>query len=316
MYQELKNNWQPSATLDNLKLRAEFYQKIRAFFSARNVLEVETPLLCQHTVTDPHIESFQVKNKQTYYLQTSPEYAMKRLLAAGSGPIFQICKAFRQEESGSQHNPEFTMLEWYRPGFNHHDLMNEIDHFFQYVLDTMPADKISYRNLFLTNLSIDPINAELTALHNLIQHHNISVDLTHIDYDTALQILLTHLIEPKIGLEKPLFVFDFPASQAALSKINGKVAERFEAYINGKEVANGFNELTNATEQKNRFVENQTLRDQHNQYVPNIDRYLIDALDYGLPDCAGVAIGLDRLLMQLAKTNYIQDVISFTWEKA
>jgi len=316
MYHASKINWQPSATLENIKLRAAFYKKIRAFFSVRDVLEVETPLLCQHTVTEPNIESFQVKNTPTYFLQTSPEYAMKRLLAAGSGPIFQICKAFRQEESGSQHNPEFTMLEWYRPGFNHHDLMNEIDLFFQHVLATNPADKISYQDLFLTHLSVDPLNSDLNSLHAIIKQHAISVDLTDIDYDTSLQILLTHLIEPKLGVEKPLFIYDFPSSQAALAKINGKVGERFEAYINGKEVANGFHELCDAKEQEMRFFENQKQRLANNQFVPAIDTHLIHALLHGLPDCAGVAIGLDRLLMQLSHANHIHSVISFNWERA
>ena len=311
-----KNNWQPTATLENIKQRAALYQKIRAFFAQRNVLEVDTPLLSQHTVTDPHIESFQVKSTPTYFLQTSPEYAMKRLLAANSGPIYQICKAFRQEESGSQHNPEFTMLEWYRPGFNHHDLINEIDLFFQSVLDTKPAEKISYQQLFLDHLSIDPLTAELQTLHNAIIQNNISLDLSDIDFDTALQILLTHLIEPKLGIEKPLFIYNFPASQAALSKINGVVAERFEAYINGKEVANGFHELNNGNEQTSRFEKDQSHRKANQQFIPEIDQRLIDALNADFPDCAGVAIGLDRLLMHLTNAKHIQEVISFSWESA
>lgn len=317
-----KNNWQPTAPLTNIKLRADFYRKVRAFFSERDILEVETPLLCQHCVTDPHIESFPVNTgvtfsqKKHYFLQTSPEYAMKRLLAAGSGAIYQICKAFRQEESGSQHNPEFTMLEWYRPGYDHHDLMNEIDLFFQATLNCQPADKISYQQLFLTHLSIDPLNISLSALYKKIEAHHIDISLENIDHDTALQILLTHLIEPKLGIDNPLFIYDFPASQAALAKINGPIAQRFEAYINGKEVANGFHELSNADEQEKRFQQDQAQRKKNTQHIPEIDQRFIQALDHGLPDCAGVAIGLDRLLMTLAGINHIDQVITFPWARA
>lgn len=322
----LLQNWKPSAAHQNLKLRAELYTKIRAFFAERNILEVETPLLCKHTVTDPHIESFSVPlspNSQlptpNYYLQTSPEYAMKRLLCAGSGAIYQITKSFRVGESGHQHNPEFTMLEWYRPDFNHHDLMNEIDLFLQTILHTLPAEKISYRDLFLQYLNINPFEIKLNALKKLITEKNIHVDINHIDHDTALQILLSHLIEPSMGIEKPLFLYDFPVTQAALSKIRNDaqpVAERFELYMNGSEIANGFHELTNATEQQHRFEKNQSVRRENNQTVPAIDHYFIDALAFGFPNCAGVAIGIDRLLMQYAKTNNIQDVIGFPFDRA
>jgi len=317
----LNRNWQPTTTHHHLKLRAELYTKIRAFFNQRNILEVETPLLCKHTVTDPHIESFfvPIDSHTNYYLQTSPEYAMKRLLCVGSGAIYQITKSFRIGESGRQHNPEFTMLEWYRPGFNHHDLMDEIDLFLQTILQTPPAEKISYRDLFLQHLNIDPFQIALNDLKKLIAEKNISVDTTDIDHDTALQILLSHFIEPTMGIKKPLFLYDFPVSQAALSKIRNDaqpVAERFELYMNGAEIANGFHELTDATEQKTRFEKNQLARKANNQSIPAIDHYFIDALESGLSNCAGVAIGIDRLLMQYAKTNNIQDVISFPFERA
>lgn len=314
-------HWKPTASHKNLKLRAELYAKIRTFFAKRDVMEVETPLLCKHTVTDPHIESFAVPidSHTNYYLQTSPEYAMKRLLCAGSGAIYQITKSFRIGESGRQHNPEFTMLEWYRPDFNHHDLMNEIDLFLQTVLQTPSAEKISYRDLFLQYLNIDPFQIDLKSLKKLIAEKNIHVDTKNIDHDTALQILLSHLIEPSMGIGTPLFLYGFPPSQAALSKIRDehpRVAERFELYINGSEIANGFHELTDADEQKTRFEKNQQAREENNQAVPDIDYYFIDALQSGLPNCAGVAIGIDRLLMQYAKTNNIQDVISFPFKSA
>ena len=318
-----KTNWKPTASQKNLQLRAQLYAKIRAFFAERNVLEVETPLLCQHTVTDPHIESFAVPiytstptHTDTYFLQTSPEYAMKRLLAAGSGAIYQITKSFRVGESGHQHNPEFTMLEWYRPGFNHHDLMNEIDLLLQYAIKTKPAEKITYQDLFLRHLKIDPHNCELDALKKLIFEKDIVIDTAQCDHDTCLQILLSHCIEPLLGINNPLFLYDFPASQAALSKIEGQIAHRFELYIHGSEIANGFYELTDAVEQQNRFEKNKIVRKNNQQYIPNIDHYFINALRSGLADCAGVAIGIDRLLMQYAKTKNIQDVITFPFDRA
>lgn len=308
---------------NHLILRAKLYSKIRAFFAERNIIEVETPLLCQHTVTDPHIESFAVpiENKTTntvthYFLQTSPEYAMKRLLAANSGPIYQICKAFRVGESGHQHNPEFTMLEWYRPGFNHHDLMNEIDLFLQYTIDTPSSEKITYQQLFFQHLEIDPLNIDLLSLKKIIAEKNIAINTTDLNHDTCLQILLSHLIEPHLGIEKPLFLYDFPPSQAALAKLNGAVAERFELYIHGSEIANGFHELTDPAEQIMRFQKNQMDRKWHHQFIPEIDHYLINALESGLPACAGVAIGIDRLLMQYANTNMIHDVIAFPFHCA
>lgn len=305
----------------SLLQRGELYARIRAFFASRHILEVETPLLCQHTVTDPHIESFSVpiNSQKNYYLQTSPEYAMKRLLAAGSGSIYQITKSFRVGESGHQHNPEFSMLEWYRPDFNHHDLMDEIDEFLQFTIDAKPAEKISYQQLFLNHLNIDPLSIDLNNLKKLIVENNIHVDTNAMDHDTALQILLSHLIEPLMGVEKPLFLYDFPVTQAALSKIRHDkqpVAERFELYINGSEIANGFHELTDAAEQLKRFEKNQLDRKNNQQFIPEIDHYFIDSLKLGLPNCAGVAIGIDRLLMQYAKTNNIHDVISFPFYRA
>jgi len=237
---------------------------------------------------------------------------------AGSGPIYQITKSFRRNESGRQHNPEFTMLEWYRPNFNHHDLMDEINLFLQFTLGTSHAEKISYRELFLKHLNIDPLQIDLKSLKKLIAEKNIIIDMNGMDHDTCLQILLTHLIEPSLGVEKPLFLYDFPPSQAALSKIrqdNPAVAERFELYINGSEIANGFHELTDPLEQKKRFEKNQSARKQNQQFIPEIDYYFIDALQ-SLPNCAGVAIGVDRLLMQYTKTRNIQDVICFPFEQA
>lgn len=309
--------WQPTASIENIKRRAELYKNLRAFFASKNILEVETPLLCQHTVTDCHIDSFSLENKSRF-LQTSPEYAMKRLIAAGSGSIYQICKSFRNGESGKKHNPEFTMLEWYRIGFDHHDLMNEIDELLQFILKTQPAEKIAYRELFLKFLTIDFFKADLSQLKKIILDNNIGINVDAIDFDTALQILLTHLIEHKLGFDKPLFLYDFPISQAALAKIRGgefPVAERFELYINGIEIANGFHELTDPAEQQKRFAKDQDKRQENKKFIPEIDQHFIASLK-SLPNCAGVAIGLDRLLMYCADTKNIQDVICFPWESA
>jgi len=325
MSQEQNETWRPSASLDTLKKRAQLIQHIRAFFYKRNVMEVETPLLCQHTVTDPHIESFQSEFNfsplsQTYFLQTSPEYAMKRLVSAGSGAIFQICKAFRNGEVGSQHNPEFSILEWYRPGFTHHDLMQEVDALFQHVLHTQPADQCRYRDLFLTHLQFDPFTIEKNALQQQVQTHCPGIDTHSLSHDDALTILLTHCIEPHLGRDKPIFIYDYPASQCALATLRHEkthdVAQRFELYYKGKECANGFHELTNAAEQQQRFEKNQQQRQANNQFIPAIDSRFIDALQAGLPACAGVAVGIDRLMMLALSTNDINDVISFDFSRA
>ena len=241
---------------------------------------------------------------------------MKRLLAEGSGSIYQITKAFRIGESGAQHNPEFSMLEWYRIGLNHHDLMQELDTLLQFCINTQPAEKISYQDLFLKFLTINPFEITLSELKKIIAKKNIAVNTDTMDHDTALQILLTHCVEPIMGVEKPLFLYDFPPSQAALSKINHGVAERFELYINGVEIANGFHELTDATEQEDRFKKNQIARRNNHHIIPEIDFHFMNALKTGLPECAGVAVGLDRLLMCYAKTKNIADVISFPFEVA
>jgi elongation factor P--(R)-beta-lysine ligase len=299
---------------EKLKQRATFINLIRNFFKQRDVLEVETPILCQHTVTDLHIESFRCEER---YLQTSPEYAMKRLLAAGSGAIFQIGKAFRKGESGRNHNPEFSMLEWYQPGYDYHKLIQEVDQLLQVTLKTTAAEIISYQALFQQYLNIDPFDISCKQLHQLLKKHDILNNHNDIDKDTSLQLLLTHLIEPSLATERPLFIIDFPASQAALAKINPtntQVAERFEAYYKGLELANGWTELTDVNEQLQRFQQDQQQRKQQKMLIPAIDHYFIDTLRKGLPACAGVAMGIDRLYMLSNELNNIQETISFHWE--
>ena len=307
------NNWQPSAAISELQNRATTINGIRAFFAERNVLEVETPLMCRTSVTDPFIESIPAhyqahpeQKPQQCYLQTSPEYAMKRLLAAGSGSIFQICKAFRQGEIGHHHNPEFTMLEWYRTDFNHLQLMDEVDALLQRLLQTSPADKISYQSLFQTKLGINIHEATLKTLQQCAVAHGINVQEEITDCDTWLTLLLTHCIEPELGMDRPCFIYNFPASQAALARINHgtpPTAARFEVYYQGMELANGFHELQSADEQRERFEKNNLAREALKLKTMPIDQLFLSGLAAGLPDCSGVALGVDRLVMLASHTR-------------
>lgn len=316
-----QNNWQPSANLNSLKQRAELLAAVRLFFSQRNVMEVETPLLCPHTVTDRYIDSFAVDtNNGERYLQSSPEYAMKRLLAAGSGPIYQLSKAFRHEEASVHHNPEFTLLEWYRPGWNDRQLMQEINKLMQAVAQAKPAIFITYQDCFINTLGIDPLSCDKTNLQKLIQQKSngeISATMLDSDKNGLLDLCFNRWIESSFNKSRPTFVTDFPASQAALAMINPedpRKAKRFELYYQGLELANGFQELTDAQEQKQRFEADQDYRQKQNACVPAIDEKFIAALEAGLPDCSGVALGIDRLLMCLTRTS-IDQVLSFSWNR-
>lgn len=297
-----------------LKLRATILAKIREFFLTRNVLEVETPLLYPSSATDPYIESFSTTYRnQTLYLQTSPEFPMKRMLCAGSSDIYEISKVFRKDESGKKHNPEFTLLEWYRVGFDHHQLIQDVDELLQFILQTKPADKISYQQIFIDNVNLDPFVANINELQNCAAQHNLQLP-EKTDKDDLLNLLLTHLIEPNVGTEKPIFIYDYPASQAALAKIRHdtpSVAERFEVYFQGLELANGYHELTDANEQRRRFESDNKKRQSLNLPTVAIDEKLLSAMaDLGLPDCAGVALGVDRLIMLAAGTNDIREIIA------
>lgn len=320
-----KSNWQPSASFENLKLRAKLFAQIREFFSTRGVLEVDTPLMCSTSVTNTHIESipalfktYSSNEEQRYYLQTSPEYAMKRLLAAGSGAIFQICKAFRQSEVGRVHNPEFSMLEWYRPGFDHHALMDEMDELLQLLLAVAPAERKTYAAIFQEYLQIDPHHASLDELATCAQKHKLDIQTNITDRDIWLQLLMSECIEPHIGKERPIFIYDFPVTQAALARIklgSPNTASRFEVYMHGLELANGFHELQNAAEQRKRFEQNCAERAELNLPSMQIDELFLAALEHGLPDCAGVAVGLDRLVMIAAHSKSISDVLSFNFSR-
>ena len=324
---DTKNTWQPTTTLSMLRCRAKLLANIRQFFAERNVLEVETPLLNQTTVTDPHLHSFQTQycfdhseQQQTLYLQTSPEFAMKRLLAAGSGPIYQICKAFRnQGESGRYHNPEFSLLEWYQPNYNHHQLMDEIETLLKRLLTCEPAQRFSYAEIFQRYLNYDPHQLSLENLKQLTLRLGLATENLSLNtIEDYLNFLMSHVIEPQLP-KQLVFIYDYPVILAALAKVRRgptPVAERFEVYLNGIELGNGFHELSDANEQRLRFHNDLCSRTRYDYPQVSIDEQLLAALTHGLPDCAGVALGIDRLLMIMAKANKISDVISFPIQRS
>jgi lysyl-tRNA synthetase class 2 len=316
-------SWQPSAAVTALHQRATALGNLRQFFSRHGILEVETPLLGSRGITDPAIEPLAVERgvsiEASRYLQTSPEYAMKRLLAAHGEPIFQIAKAFRDGEAGRRHNPEFTLLEWYRPGFDHHQLMDEVGELLQECLGKRDTVRYSYRELFLMHLQIDPFKAPDDILEECARGH-IDIGKLSGDRDMWLDLLLSHLIEPQLAQKGACFVYDYPASQAALAQIveiDGiSVGQRFELYVDGMELANGYCELTDAGEQRERFEADNVRRSERGQKPRPIDENLLAAMEHGLPACSGVALGVDRLLMLMCDTTDIRDVLAFDWERA
>jgi lysyl-tRNA synthetase class 2 len=295
------------------------------------VLEVETPMLSAAATTDPHLTSFATvysgpgpRHGQTLYLQTSPEFPMKRLLAAGSGCIYQIARVFRDGEAGRRHNPEFTLLEWYRVGFDHHRLMNEVAELVTELLaDRLPLAEpewLSYQRLFEQRLGLNPHQATVAQLATAAEQHGLSIPpgMPGDDVDPWLDLLLTHCIEPGLGQGRLCFVYDYPASQAALARLqpaNPLVGERFELYLNGIELANGFHELGDAVEQRRRFAAENTVRQAQGLPAMPIDENLLMALADGLPDCAGVALGFDRLVMLAAGKEALAEVLAFPFDQ-
>lgn len=316
----MTRSWKPSCSIETLKARAELNAQVRNFFAEKNVLEVETPLLMEHGVTDRYMKSLRVGGvfPQEGFLQTSPEYAMKRLLASGSSSIYQICKAFRSDESGNRHNPEFSILEWYRTDFSHWDLMNETFELLVRVLGEKERINYSYQDAFEVFLQINPYQISLEALKAKSESllGELPQDLERDDY---LSLLFEAQIEPKLGKNNSIvFITDFPASQSALAKIdpeNSLVAQRFEVYVEGFELANGFNELQDPKEQLARFKADNEWRKNNSLEEIVIDSFFIDALESGLPDCAGVALGLDRLLMIKLGLEDIQQALTFPVKK-
>jgi lysyl-tRNA synthetase class 2 len=324
-------NWQPTISLSMAQKRSKIIDSIRNFFKQRNVLEVETPALSQGTITDVNIEVFSCKynylasnHEQNYtdlYLQTSPEFAMKRLLAAGFGDIFQISKAYRDEGFGRYHNPEFTLLEWYRIGYDHFQLMDEVAELLVRILACQIPEKISYQQLFIDSVGIDPLVADKDRLITLLADKGKLSDwmLKEDDIDLFLQIILSELIEPFIGQSRPCFIYNFPKSQASLAQLcpdDNRVAERFECYFKGVELVNGFHELIDATQQKQRFEEDNLKRKQKLLETKPIDVNFIAAIQAGIPKCAGVALGVDRLIMLACNADHIKEVLTFPIDNA
>lgn len=311
------SEWMPLASLDTLRARANLLRAIRQFFDDRGVLEVETPVLSQHATVDRHIDSFRTHDAR--WLQTSPEFAMKRLLCAHAVAIWQICKVFRHEEAGRHHNPEFTMLEWYRPGFDHHALMDEMEALLRHcgVSATDAFERLSYRDAFLRHAGFDPLRASGADMAARAEAFSPPpADGLGEQRDGWLDHFYGSIVSPRLGLERPCFVYDFPASQAALSRVRGEVAERFELVWRGIELANGFHELADAHEQAQRFNAELEWRRDHGKVTPPADANLIAALQTGLPDCAGVALGLDRLLMLLVGAPDLASTLTFDGSRA
>lgn len=321
------SSWRPTAELATLRLRAGLLARVRAFFTARGVLEVETPALSAAAVTDPHLASFAVRytgpgprHGQPLYLHTSPEFPMKRLLAAGSGCIYQIARVFRDGEAGHRHNPEFTLLEWYRVGFDHHQLMDEVAELVTELLAGRLAlaepERFSYRELFQHHLNLDPHRASTAELAACAEKHSVPIppEMPADDADPWLDLLLTHWIEPRLESGRLTFVYDYPATQAALARLrpgDPPVGERFELYVGGVELANGFHELGDAAEQRRRFELGNAARQARELPLMPVDENLLAALAAGLPACAGVALGFDRLVMLAAGKASLAEVMAF-----
>lgn len=318
----------PTCSIEALKARAQLYRTIREFFAQRNVMEVETPIVSQAGVTDVHLASVQVQRHiegrvQQQYLQTSPEFAMKRLLAAGSGPIYQICKVFRDDEHGRKHNSEFTMLEWYRPGLDLRELMHETAALLNVCLahrfDEIRPLVLSYKHAFQDRLDINPLQATLAQLKQTAQRVGLTLDLGD-DRLAYMDLLFSHFVEPSLGFDTPIFLTDFPPEMASLAKVRldedgEEVAARFEVYIEGLELVNAYDELLDASVLRARFEADNQERDKLGLQVMPLDENLLAALAH-MPECSGIALGIDRLLMVATQNLNIEQVIAFPASRA
>jgi lysyl-tRNA synthetase class 2 len=314
--------WRPTAGRDALVLRARLLATIRTFFAERGVLEVETPMLSGGATTDPNIDSLHVElsGAGTRYLHTSPEFAMKRLLAAGSGDIYQLCRVFRDGERGRHHNPEFTLLEWYRLGLDHRALMDEVAALLRALLGPRvdPIERVSFREALKREAQIDPFAASAEDCARCLTEHDLPLP-EELERESLLDLVVGEIVGPQLGRAGACFVYDYPASRAALARVrpgDPAVAERFELYVEGTELANGFHELGDASEQRERFRAD--LRERRRLGKPSVpvDERLLDALAAGLPPCAGVALGFDRVVMLAAGAERIDEVIAFPSERA
>ena len=321
------DDWRPGASSERLRQRAEKLAQVRAFFAAREALEVDTPQLVNRAVTDVNIHSAEVRwprgDERPRYLHTSPEYAMKRLLAAGCGDIYQMCHVFRGEEQGPLHNSEFMIVEWYRRGAGLAALMDEVDALVRALMGTVSlaaTRHVSYEQAFIDALGCNPLRDDDASL--LARARRAGFDdalLLRCDRNELLDLLMGTCVGPHLGKEGPVFIHRYPASQAALARLDphdARVALRFELYLRGVELANGFEELGDGAEQRARFAADQRSRAARNLPVPEMDHLLLAALDAGLPPCSGVALGFDRLLMLACNAERIDEVMAFTSERA
>jgi len=327
----MSDTWRPSAAPGALQLRARLNAALRAFFAGRDVLEVETPILSQAGNTEPNIASFHVEftghadaGPRRRWLRTSPEYPLKRLLAAGVGDCYELGRVFRDGEAGGRHNPEFTMLEWYRVGWDHLQLADEVVEVVQLALALVGRSatpvRTSYRDLFRDHLGLDPMRAPVEQLRAALA---IDIDPSGLERDDWLDLLITHRIQPGFADDSIVVLHGYPASQAMLARVSedgeadpAQVAERFEVFLGPLELANGYHELQDAQEQAGRFENDRARRQARGDVDPGVDHNLLDALRDGLPACAGVALGVDRLLMAMLGTGRIADVLAFDFARA
>jgi len=320
-------DWKPTANIKALRLRAQLNAMIRKFFAKRGVLEVETPMLSAAGNTDPNIESFQLQfvgprsgGAGQRWLRTSPEFPLKRLLAAGVGDCYELGRVFRNGEAGRRHNPEFTMLEWYRVGWDHHKLMDECAELVKDALHlagrAATVREVSFRQMYQDAFGFDPLTVEEVELRGPLMVYDINPEgLTRDDW---LDLLMTHLIQPSMPANRILLVYDYPPSQCALAKISAgevKVAERFEVYVGPLELANGYHELTDAIEQRERFGRDLARRQKRASIQPPVDERLLAAMPK-LPACAGVALGVDRLMMAMLGSERVADAMAFPFDRA
>ena len=320
----MNESWRPSASLSALRRRAAALTVTRDFFRLRGVLEVETPALVNAPVSDVNLGSVRVDmagHPTPLWLHTSPEYAMKRLLAAGSGDIYQICRVYRGAERGRHHNPEFTMLEWYRLGFSLEDLMREVAALANELLGaTLPVEFVSYRDALLEHAKVDPFDPDDTALRDAARALGFDAARANAaGRDELLDLIVGARVGPALGADALTFLHRYPASQAALARLDpadSRVALRFELYHRGIELANGYHELSNGAEQQSRFAADLASRAARGLPAAAIDANLLAALEAGLPDCAGVALGFDRMLMLACEATTIDEVLAFPLERA
>ncbi len=316
------SDWQTSRQVSALKARAQLNQRVRAFFAERGVLEVETPALSQGGNTDPYIDSFSVETPTgSRYLHTSPEYPMKRLLVAGSGDIYQICKVWRQDEAGSRHNPEFTLLEYYRVGFSYQRLMQEVALLLHHLIPRLekPAQFLTYHDCFLERLGINPHIASVEQLENCAFEQGLAVSGTFSQQEW-LDLLFTHVIEAGFATDCLTFVYHYPAEQSALACVTThdghQVAERFEIYLGAMELGNGYQELVDGEANAEKLSSDAQLRIATGLKPVPTDQYFIRAMRQGMPRASGVAIGLDRVLLCACGKKTLNQIISFPWELA